>query len=68
MFQGGRDVRNCPGLSFSIGVLEQKALTLQISEEGDSNIDSLFIDVRSHEIQLTPTKVSKKPPPSLRFE
>ena len=43
----------------------QKALTLQFSEEGNNNIDSLFIDVRSEQIRLTPAKVRslKIPPP-----
>ena len=43
----------------------QKALIFQFSEEGDSSIDTLSINVRSQEIQLTPEEVrsSEKPPP-----
>ena len=43
----------------------QKALILQFPEDGDNNIDALFIDLRSQEFQPAPTKVrsSEKPPP-----
>jgi len=48
-----------------VGDLFQKALVLQFSEDGESDTDPLFIDVRSQEIQLAPEKVRsfKKPPP-----
>lgn len=51
-------------LQNSVSELFLKAPTLYFSKDGDSKFDSLFIDVRSQEIQLTPAKVrsSKKPP------
>ena len=48
-----------------MGDLFQQALVLQFSEDGESDTDPLFSDVRSQEIQLAPEKVrsSEKPPP-----